>query len=401
MKRIVIALSFGLAVAVATLTGSHLVGAAASSEDSLQRVATGQTRDSSWITGGQTVIVDGTVNGDVYCGSQRVVVSGIINGDLICGAQEIELQDNAVVTGSIRAAAQTLRIDGTASVGHAVSFFGQRAIVSKNAVVKGDLNGAVQELIIDGTVQRDVKIGSEQLTINGTIGRNIDANTDRFDIADTAKVGGDVAYTADSDLSLNTHAVAGQTTFQQRVDREDMSPVVAYLYGVIVLGLLVLVIVLLFPRFVHRASTPQVARLGLGLLVGFVTMIVLPIIAALMLMSIVLWPLGIAALLVWGLLWIMAVPLFAAMVGRFVVRQRHSNIILTTMLGVVILLLLLLIPIVNIIVWVLAFLTGAGLMILQMQSMANKPRYRVATIEVAPSPKTVPRKKQAAQSKKA
>lgn len=380
MKRIILTLALALGVGAAVIVGASVVHAGDGPGQSLLRIEAEQTVNNSWYGAGESVTVDGTVRGDVYCAAQSVIVTGAIEGDLICAAQQIEFRDNATVAGNVRVAAQTVRFSDTTEIGKNVSVFGQTVAIDKNAVINGDLNGASESVTVNGTVGRDIAFGLTQLTVNGTVGRNIDVELEHLMLAEHATVGGDLRYSAATESTLPQNVVAGEIVYTEQAASTTSGPsrAVSFLYGAVVLILLGLTLALVVPRFVQNATPIRGTRLGTGLLVGISALIVMPIIAVLLIASLVLWPVGIAILLVWALAAIVAIPLSAFMIGRIILQKRHSNIILTMLLGTGVVALLCLIPILNIIVIVLTMATGTGLALIQATSSLSKPVYSVA-----------------------
>ncbi len=63
-----------------------------------------------YFAAGDKVIIEGTVNGDVYAAAGAVEVSGTINGDLLVAGGDVTV--SGTISDDIRAAGGSVRIDG-------------------------------------------------------------------------------------------------------------------------------------------------------------------------------------------------------------------------------------------------------------------------------------------------
>src|SRR4051812_5664076 len=106
MKRILKVMAVIIAVGLPSVAVAYPV-------DSSQTVTLpkGQTKAGTFYATGQTVTIDGDVDGDLICAGQTVTVSGAVHGDVICGGQNVTI--NGPVDGSVRAAGQTVDVNGT------------------------------------------------------------------------------------------------------------------------------------------------------------------------------------------------------------------------------------------------------------------------------------------------
>ena len=115
---------------------------------------------------GQSITIDGTVQGDVAAAGQMVVVNGTIEGDLWAGAQSVTV--NGRVRGDLRVGVQSLGLNG--EVGRNVLVFGNDASTSGQARVGGDFIAYTASTFIGGEVRGDVAGETANYRKTGSIG---------------------------------------------------------------------------------------------------------------------------------------------------------------------------------------------------------------------------------------
>jgi cytoskeletal protein CcmA (bactofilin family) len=173
-----LALAAALVLALAVVPG---LVAAEQRAGSTVVVAEDEELDSLTATGG-TVIVRGTVTGDVdaYAGSVVVAESGVVEGTL-------------------RTYAGSLRVEGTVG-GNVVAYAGS-VVLTESGQVRGSLGAAAGDVTVAGAVRGDVTVGAALVALASSADVGNDVNYDgRLERAPGATVGGQVR--AADDLGL-------------------------------------------------------------------------------------------------------------------------------------------------------------------------------------------------------
>ena len=345
-------------------------------------VPAGTALDQTVFAAGRTIDIAGVVNGDVFCAGQSVTISGEVNGDVICASQDLHV--SGIVNGNVRAVGQTITID--AHVARNVSALGQSIAFDNAAKIDGDASAAGQDVTVDGTVARDLMASATTLTVNGHIGRDVQAQTTRLALGGQAVVGRNVTYASFNTLSRPSGAtVNGTVTKQQPVNRrrEGANPVslaawgfTVALYLFVALLLVSLVLILLFPSYIHKATEAMVRDPLTTFVVGLIASILVPIAIGLLMVSVIGIPLGLLALLVWLLMMFLAVPLAAYYLGSLILSKSTNNPVWMMLLGAAIVLILYLIPIVGFAVWLVAEWIGLGIILMQVPRLP-RPHYEV------------------------
>jgi cytoskeletal protein CcmA (bactofilin family) len=264
---------------------------------------------------GNVVIIEGTVAGDLFAITNKLRITGSVEGDVIAlvgGRTEI----SGEVGGAVRVAGIRLEIDG--SVGDDLAAF----------VIESEVSGSVGrdilliggEVSVAGSVGRDLRLQAIRLGIDGEIGGDILAKVGSLTFGPGSRVLGDVLYRASSDAKVSDDVVIGG----QFIRRTVLAPVWAKAVTrvVSVLSLFSLIVAGLAASWVFRSTSERAVRevedrpLRSGL-VGLGVLLVPPLLAMPLFLTLVGIPIAMFVLLAWLLALVLgpipAVTRFGAM----------------------------------------------------------------------------------------
>jgi cytoskeletal protein CcmA (bactofilin family) len=326
-------------------------------------VPKGETKSGTFYATGQTVTVDGTIDGDLICAGQTVQVNGAVHGDVLCAGQTITV--NGTVDGSVRLAGQTLNINGP--VGRNVTVAGQVFSLGGGATVAGDLGVLTLSTYLSGPVAKTVYGATGSLTIDSKVG-SVDAQVaNSLSLGGSGQVDGNLTYASDNSYSIDKSKVGGQVQHNQVPAREHrMQPQNAgsmfanwlgwVLYWLAASLVTALALVWLLPRMVRRVNQELLKHPGRSLLWGLVVTILAPVVILLLMATIIGIPVG----LLLGALWFLALVtsgLFAGVaVGDWITQRtgwQKGSLYAAAVVGIVATVIVFNIPLVG---WLLALL---------------------------------------------
>lgn len=249
-----------------------------------------------YAVGGRT-IVEGTVQGDLIVLSGELIVSGTVEGDvvgLIWGPARFpgEVGESVLLT--------ALRLEAGGRVGSDLGVVVGEARV--DGEVGRDLVAIAGSAHLTGSVGRDVRAQAWRLALDGEVGRDVAARVDDMVLGEAARVGGDVTFRASGDVRISEAATVGGSLVQAQVIAPTWARAVARLFGWLsVLGFLVAGVALFWvfrgtaPRAVHLARRRpwRSALVGLGMLV------LPPLVAIPLFLTLVGLPVAVIILLGW------------------------------------------------------------------------------------------------------
>lgn len=341
--------------------------------DQLLTIPAGETIDDTLLASGDSVAIDGTVNGDVFAAGKRVVVRGHVTGLLITAAQEVVIQGR--VDGSTAAFARDVDLTG-ANLGNNVYGFGQHVTlgstgsVAANAVVFG------QSADIAGSVGRDVVGFASSVEVSGPVGRDVRAYGETVTILGPARVSGNVIAHVPDESALR---VAPDATVSGNVSTETEAPrhgpgarkpatsiggyvarfAAAFIAGALILWLLPLL------RTAHLENgTDALISAGVGLL----TLVAVPIASVIVAITIIGLPVAFVAIVLWIAAIYFAKILLAHFLGRTILTMRleQPHFALSLAVGLVLVFILISVPFVGGVLNFLLTIVGLGMIVEQL-----------------------------------
>ena len=210
------------------------------------QLAEGEVIDDDLFIGGQTVVVNGTVNGDLLAFGGDVTVNGTVKGSLVTSAQNVTI--NGDIMGSVYGAGYVLELGPSATIGRN-AYFGAFSVQSRpgSTVARDLLVGAYQALLA-GEVGRDLTAGLGALELSGKIGGDVKLEVGAPDqaspgpsyfgppggptmiapglrVAQGARIGGALRYTSPSEQpGTIKETPAGGVIFTRSAHDEDTRP---------------------------------------------------------------------------------------------------------------------------------------------------------------------------------
>lgn len=135
------------------------------------------------VAGGETVTINGTVNGDAFLFGAKVIISesAVIDGNLFIGCQSAEV--NGKVTGSLAGGSSSMTLENV-EIARNVYYGGYSFEALKNSKIGTDLFVGGYQALLHGEIGRDASVSSAAVEVDGTIARNA-----RFDVASASSQG--------------------------------------------------------------------------------------------------------------------------------------------------------------------------------------------------------------------
>lgn len=216
MKRVfailILLLILSPAVSAATLqTGENIL-------------VTKQALDDSYILAGNGNI-EADVLGDLYIGGGSVVINGNVFEDLFVFGGKVTVAGD--VAGDVRVVGGQVAIYG--NVGDDVLVAGGQVDLGKKATVGGSLFTGSGIVTIDGYVKEQLRGITGMLFLNGSVAGDVIVTVeDSMSISETAKIGGNLEYSALIEATVPEDVVVGEIKFN-KFERESVIENLNYL----------------------------------------------------------------------------------------------------------------------------------------------------------------------------
>ena len=229
-------------------------------------------------------------------------------------------------------------------------------------VAHGDVTVAAR-----GRVTGDLIVASGKVRVAGNVEGDLVTFADRAVLGPRARVGGDLLYGDDKPSVPSGATVEGDV---KRVNIDEIgaglgiAAGVAIWIGITISALLLgLVLLWLFPRAATAVYETAQSRVGAAFGFGVLAFIVLPILAVVLLVTVIGLPLGLMLLLAIAPLYALAYTAAAYALGQRILGPERGRFA-AFLAGLAILRVLAIVPVLGGIVWFAATVFGLGLLIL-------------------------------------
>lgn len=346
-------------------------------------LASNEVTDNSLYAAGDVIVVSGTVKGDVMCAGNNIDITGVVEGDVICGGQSVRVMGE--VDGDVRVAGSSVEIG--AEVTGNVTAFGESVVISSEAKLARDLTVGGARLKVEGEIGRDLLGGSETMVLAGKIGRNVDAEVNALTIDANNTIGGDLNYASPAKAQVaDGAAITGEVRYtareQERPDLTFAARMWGVLFGFVAMLLVGVAVLIGAPRAIDAAAVTIRRRPLAAFAGGAAVLLVVPITAILLMISVFGIPLGIVLLLLWVAALMSSLAIGAYGVGWLTVEKLNwpsrGRRLASLVLGLLIVFLVGQIPIIGGLFMFFVVITGLGSMAvlaaskLRTKKVANK-----------------------------
>ncbi|WP_224368454.1 bactofilin family protein [Hyalangium versicolor] len=333
-------------------------------------IAPGEVLNEDLYAFGGTVLIQGTVRGDVVTAAGNVEISGTVEGDVLSMAGETRI--SGTVGGSVRAAAGTLSISGP--VGEDGVLAGGQVRLDPGARVGRDVLLAAREAQLQAPVEGQVKAAAETLVMEAPVGGDVRAEVETLRLTDGAKIGGSLHYRSTKEAMIASGAtVTGPVERLKPEPHQGRGPLLYVigwarsLVGLFALGLL---LVLVTPDFARRlpVTLRQAPWRSLGW--GAAVFVGGPVLAALVFLVGALlggWWIGLIILGLYAAALALCFPVVGMFIGRWLLDRfgkAGTPLLVALLLGVALLTLVGRVPVLGALIVLATVLFGLGAMVL-------------------------------------
>ena len=300
----------------------------------------GQRVGGDLYSAGERTVLSGTVEGDVYTAGGTILIDGTVTEDLVAAGGTLTI--SGTVRDDVRVAGGTVLISGPITGDLFVA--GGTVHVLAGGSIGGDVVTAGGTVTIDGPVRGKVWGVGGDVTLNSRVTGAVRLQAKHVALGSGALLESTLEYSARSEATVSQGAqVRGATTFHKKTGDGDAGGAVAGILGVAYFLKLLMAIVaalaavLILPRLTRTVVEKK--PLGRSALVGFISLIVLPIVAILLMVTVVAFPVGLLMLLgYFGTIIlgsIMSLVLMGSLVHQLVTKRENLEVTWkTALLGV-------------------------------------------------------------------
>ncbi len=329
--------------------------------------------NSSVYAAGSTVTLRGEINGDVFCAGQSIDIDAVVHGDIICAGQDVTIDGE--VDGDIRVAGQDVSI--SAKVTRSVTVAASKFSLDAPATIGRDITTFGSNVHLKGQTGRDALISGGEAIIAGNVGGDVRFEGTQLRVNSATIAGGLTNISSREVKREGDTTIARGITDKKPEQRSRFSFNFSwFVFALVSLSLMALAVALIAPRTLHSLSNVIGSVWIKPLLVGFAASLMLPFLIAVLCITVVGIPLGIAALVAWLGLLLLSGPVVAYYLGRRILAKQ-PNVLVRSLVGCAILVIIYFIPFIGFIVMLAVYWTGSGALLLAAQRRLGSPHYTI------------------------
>ncbi|MCI9245779.1 MAG: polymer-forming cytoskeletal protein [Clostridia bacterium] len=255
--------------------------------------------------GGQDIVVNDAVNGNVFASGSTVTIKGEILGDIFVIAKSLTIDETATIHGNVFAFANDITING--KVNYDVYFLGQDF-----------------ELADSGYINRDIRIFAANIKLYGSIKKDAFLFVDSVLMAENAEdiIGGNLYYTSTQESTFPEKAIIGSVKFTQYQGRttttgEIIAKYVKQFISNISLALVIILFaVFLAPKFTEKVNYALMKRPFVSAGIGILAIVFLPVLAFFLLFTGYLTALALVIAVLYGLILAASLAIFSLALAK-------------------------------------------------------------------------------------
>ena len=280
----------------------------------------------------------GYFEGDKYIFEDNAVLEESVNGNVYIFGQNVEIGKDVVILGNAFVGGNSVTIEANVS--------GTIFLLGENAVVNGecqDLYAFSTNFILgeNAYVERDVKVAGNNVTIKGSINRDLVSAASNTAIGGGlfTKVVRNIAYSGTLDASdeIKEKAVEFKTDLNVEEAETEISAIGEKIAGAFltigkIISISTSVLITLIFAFVFKNRNEENEKYVKNIFIGMLYLILTPIVAVLIMLTIIGLPVGLLILLLYILALLVTIP--AAIVSIAQKAFKEPTILKVVLLAV-------------------------------------------------------------------
>lgn len=349
-----------------------------------------ETHNNLYVAGGN-VLVNSPTTGDLYVAGGNVTVEGAVEGDLTVAGGSIYI--NGPIGGDIRVAGGEITVNNT--VAGDVVMVGGSLKLTERAPVGGDVYMAGGDVAIDAAVAGKLGIEAGLVSINSAISGEAKITAgDKLTLGEKTVFGGPAQYKSWQEAEVREGAQLGNLQYQQISQRNNKEAGAAFA-GLMTLGFIVkilamilaaLILIKLFPKKSTVLVGNYIQQIWSNVGIGFIGIIAAPIIAVILLITMVGWYAGLIVLLLWVLWVFVSVLVGMVSVGAWINQRliKKTDLVVdwqAVVIGVVVMTVVAMVPVIGWLVMFLVVFAGFGTIIRHIAAIIRSQQSQAVIVE--------------------
>ena len=330
----------------------------------------------------EDVELTNTYNGSVASAGQSIELDGTINGFSALAGNNIKYKGTSEY---VFIAGNDINVNG--SIMNDAFVAGNIITFESDTIVKRDTVTAGSDVELSGTFERNVSVYAAKVNVKGAkIKGNLKIYSENITVDNASTVEGTLYYPEDSKFKISEGAIINKTEKTPAIQTEDeenyFATLSAKIWSFLGLALVFAAISLFFPGIFDKINEKyekfEVSEAVEVFTKGLVVLILIPIVALLLCLTMIGIPLGIILLVLYGLSLYLSTIFTSYLIGYKTwqkVFNKEAHTLMFGLIGLFILLIIELIPGVKTLITIIVVLVGLGIIFDILKTKKN-PKVR-------------------------
>jgi len=281
----------------------------------------------NFYTAGNIVSIDGNIEKSLHAAGNVITVSGTVGNNLNAAGSTVIIRGN--VGGSVHAVGSTVVIEG--AITDDLLIAGGNVAITSSAKIGGDLIVAGGTVDISAPVGGKLYVAGGELTINSKIEGKTNIKVEKLTLGEKAEIAQDLKYKATKEATINEAAtILGTIDFtkseMQKKAKDIRFQAKGMILAVLTIGFFIklliiivsgLILVYLFGNLTKPIIKEALGKFWPSLGTGFATLILVPIVAVILAVTVVgLWLAGLIGV-IYMLMLMLASPIASIVFGTW------------------------------------------------------------------------------------
>lgn len=312
--------------------------------------------------GSNEIKINQNINKSIFAGGKNIEVTSEINGANFAAGNNVFLSSTQDY---IFAAGNTINLENSTAKD---AFIAGNSINIQSSNIR-DLYAAGRSIRLDSNLEGDAYIAGESITINAKVNGDVRVTCENITLGKDAVITGELEYPDNANIHiLEGASIGSKKTYHMDTDLEKnksslKETFTSKVYAYLSITIIALLLLLLWKKPFQKLEKLELSGKSVAKTTGkgFLFLIALPIVAIILMITIVGFPLGLISILLYGLGIYLSTITTAYYLGRLGLRNKIPGDYSYLAICILILFLLRLIPYVGPIVNVFSICLGLGL----------------------------------------
>ncbi len=324
----------------------------------------------AYLAGGQ-VTFSSTAQKDLVMAGGKILQNGVVWGDVLAAGGSVDVIED--VRGDVRVAGGQVTLQGI--IGGDVTVAGGAVTVLPGTTIAGDLVAAGGEILMQGVVNGQTKLYGGMVEVNGTLAGPVFITAqDSVRFGEKTIIGSSLTYRAPEEADIVEGAKLGEKVTFTALDipRVDEGTIAAIVIGIasaifiaklLALGLAAALLATFFTNHSRSVAEMAVGRFWHSLLAGLGVVVVTPIVAVVLIATIVGMYLGFILLAIWVVVLLLGSVYQCIVMGGIASKLIRKHVIVDwkwALVGTALIFLIWLVPVIGWVVTCVVYLIAVG-----------------------------------------